>query len=161
MLIPKLYLIENNDLLRYNNKIEWSNIMTNEQKNDFHNLFVQEFLNNKVKLVETRIKCKLSLEEKNSKLKNSFPLVIKDYPNCVIEEDACLMYEEAYFLAYALGCLRVTNENGTQLNLLDLWRHFSKLDSMFVYKYAVYHHLRTKGWIIKNGIKYGSDFRKL
>jgi hypothetical protein len=135
-------------------------MMTKEAENDFHDLFLKEFLNNKAKLVETRLKCKLTFEDKNLKPKNSFPLVIKDYPSCIIEENSCLMYEEAYFLTYALGCLKITNENNIQLNLLDLWRHLSSLDSMFVYKYVVYHHLRTKGWIIKNGIKYGSDFRK-
>ncbi|KAF8929648.1 tRNA splicing endonuclease subunit sen2 [Dissophora ornata] len=28
----------------------------------------------------------------------------------------------------------------------------------FIVRYVVYHHYRSQGWIVKDGIKYGTDF---
>lgn len=64
-------------------------------------------------------------------------------------------------MSYALGCLKVFNENDSlELNNIELWKKLAELDKNFIYKYIVYHKLRSKGWVLKNGIKYGSDFRK-
>jgi tRNA-splicing endonuclease subunit Sen2 len=61
-----------------------------------------------------------------------------------------------------LGCLKIfKDEESLELNCTDLWRILSKLDKNFILKYIVYHKLRAKGWILKNGIKYGCDFREL
>ena len=40
-----------------------------------------------------------------------------------------------------------------ELSYVELWQTLSKLDKDFIYKYIVYHKLRSKGWILKNGIK--------
>jgi tRNA intron endonuclease, catalytic C-terminal domain len=39
-----------------------------------------------------------------------------------------------------------------------LWSLFSQVQSTFPFRYAVYHHLRSKGWVVKSGCKFGGDF---
>jgi tRNA-splicing endonuclease subunit Sen2 len=51
-------------------------------------------------------------------------------------------------------------ENQTILSIEQFWSNLCELDSNFPFKYAVYHHYRSKGWILKSGLKYGCDFRK-
>ena len=88
---------------------------------------------------------------------------IKQFPsNSQVEEFLNLMYEEAFFLCFGLDCLTVRDsENNSILTSSSLWKKFVELDSQFPFKYAVYHKLRSKGWIIKNGLKYGCDFCRL
>lgn len=85
-----------------------------------------------------------------------------------------LLPEEAMFLSYALGCLVLTHE-GTdesykgrkraiderishEMTIDEMWRVFSQQDASFPMKYAVYHHYRTQGWVVKAGLKYGVDY---
>ncbi|TRY85101.1 hypothetical protein DNTS_023043 [Danionella cerebrum] len=70
-----------------------------------------------------------------------------------------LSYEEAFFLTYALGCLSVFH-NEESLSVAELWRKFRSLQPNFCFSYAVYHYFRSKGWVPKTGIKYGTDFSK-
>ncbi len=67
---------------------------------------------------------------------------------------------ESYFLSYALGCLVVTAESGEELSLDDLWSTFCRNDrtNRFPYVYRAYHHFRAKGWVVKDGTQFGSDF---
>ena len=51
-------------------------------------------------------------------------------------------------------------DNDNNVSILDLWKKLTEFDADFPFKYAVYHKLRSKGWILKNGIKYGCDFSK-
>ncbi|KAI5607599.1 tRNA-splicing endonuclease subunit Sen2, partial [Silurus asotus] len=67
-----------------------------------------------------------------------------------------LSYEEAFFLVYALGCLSVFHE-GEALSILQLWRIFRSAQPNFEITYAAYHYFRSKGWVPKSGIKYGTD----
>ena len=60
--------------------------------------------------------------------------------------------KKAFFLSYALGCLKVFKKS-EELRYTELWQTLSNLDKDFIYKYIVYHKLRSKGWILKNGIK--------
>lgn len=69
-----------------------------------------------------------------------------------------LSFEEAFFLAFGLGCLLVTNSNGEEQSLDQLWSFFCRNQPDFPRKYAVYHHFRTKGFVVKEGTKFGSDF---
>jgi len=64
---------------------------------------------------------------------------------------------EAFFLSYALGCL-VVELNGDELSLLQMWRKYSELEPDFPYRYAVYHQLRCKGWVVRSGTTMGSDW---
>ncbi|XP_074594079.1 tRNA splicing endonuclease subunit 2 [Brevipalpus obovatus] len=80
------------------------------------------------------------------------------------DEKLCLGLEEVFFLSYALGCMNVTDPRlDRQLSLGEMWKTFCSLHdpedrSHFASYYAAYHYFRAKGWVVKSGIKYGSDF---
>lgn len=82
--------------------------------------------------------------------------VVKEDPYFV-KEFLHLSLEESFFLAYGLGCLRVY-ENEKLLNLTDLWRAFCQRHSRFISLYVAYHYFRSKGWVPKSGLKFGTDF---
>ncbi|XP_066526877.1 tRNA-splicing endonuclease subunit Sen2 [Hoplias malabaricus] len=67
-----------------------------------------------------------------------------------------LSYEEAFFLVYALGCLSIYYD-GEPLSVLQAWRLFRSVQPNFEITYAAYHYFRSKGWVPKSGIKYGTD----
>ncbi|XP_063147904.1 tRNA-splicing endonuclease subunit Sen2 isoform X2 [Candoia aspera] len=67
-----------------------------------------------------------------------------------------LSLEEAFFLAYALGCLNIYS-NEAPLSILKLWDLFSKAQPNFKATYMAYHYFRGKGWVPKVGLKYGTD----
>lgn len=80
-----------------------------------------------------------------------------------------LCFEEAYFLSYAFGLLSIAKEAAGSsadqhcYGLLDLWKRLSELyqpddHSAFAARYAAYHYLRSKGWIVRNGFKFGTDY---
>lgn len=55
-----------------------------------------------------------------------------------------------------------SNRQTANLNLINLWSKCIKLsqtvNQCFITKYAAYFYFRSKGFIVKNGIKFGSDF---
>ena len=65
---------------------------------------------------------------------------------------------EAYFLSYALGCLLVRDSSDAELDLDELWSAFCESDPDFPRLYRVYHHFRAKGWVVRQGTKFGADF---
>ncbi|XP_077058753.1 tRNA-splicing endonuclease subunit Sen2 isoform X2 [Siphateles boraxobius] len=67
-----------------------------------------------------------------------------------------LSYEEAFFLVYALGCLSIYY-SGEALSVAQVWTMFRSLQPNFSTSYAAYHYFRSKGWVPKSGIKYGTD----
>ncbi|XP_051958069.1 tRNA-splicing endonuclease subunit Sen2-like isoform X3 [Xyrauchen texanus] len=67
-----------------------------------------------------------------------------------------LSYEEAFFLVYALGCLSVYY-SGEPLSVIQLWAMFRSAQPNFTTTYTAYHYFRSKGWVPKSGIKYGTD----
>ncbi|XP_067007285.2 tRNA-splicing endonuclease subunit Sen2 [Anabrus simplex] len=75
-----------------------------------------------------------------------------------IQESLQLTLEEAFFLSYGLGCLQVQGILGNDLPILEMWKLFLQSQPDFVEKYVVYHYFRSKGWIVKPGIKFGGDF---
>lgn len=83
-------------------------------------------------------------------------------PQCCVnkikmQEKLILTPEEAFFLAYGLGSLQVVYNN----NILDLeqcWTLLCSNDRHFVDRYVVYHYFRSKGYVVKPGIKFGGDF---
>lgn len=70
-----------------------------------------------------------------------------------------LSLEEAFFLNFALGSL-VIKKDSVFLTVDEVWSLFTKTFENFAAHYAVYHHFRCEGWIVKSGMKFGSDFRK-
>ncbi|XP_055412918.1 tRNA-splicing endonuclease subunit Sen2 isoform X3 [Bubalus kerabau] len=69
-----------------------------------------------------------------------------------------LSLEEAFFLVYALGCLSIYYEK-EPLTIMKLWNAFSTVQPTFRTTYMAYHHFRSKGWVPKPGLKYGTDLR--
>ncbi|XP_072277091.1 tRNA-splicing endonuclease subunit Sen2 isoform X2 [Pyxicephalus adspersus] len=67
-----------------------------------------------------------------------------------------LSREEAFFLVYALGCLSITYRK-EPLTILKLWEIFCASQRNFQTSYMAYHHFRSKGWVPKVGLKYGTD----
>ncbi|XP_053753842.1 tRNA-splicing endonuclease subunit Sen2 isoform X1 [Panthera pardus] len=67
-----------------------------------------------------------------------------------------LSLEEAFFLVYALGCLNIYYEK-EPLTILKLWKAFPIVQPTFRTTYMAYHYFRSKGWVPKVGLKYGTD----
>lgn len=78
-----------------------------------------------------------------------------------IQEKLMLTPHEAFFLQYGLGCLQIVNLDNTLLNIEKCWELFTLADKNFVSKYVVYHYYRSKGYVVKPGIKFGGDYCKL
>ncbi|KAJ8712335.1 hypothetical protein PYW07_005177 [Mythimna separata] len=75
-----------------------------------------------------------------------------------IQEKLMLTPQEAFFLLYGLGCLQIVNLDNTLLNIEKCWDLFTTVDKKFVLKYIVYHYYRSKGYVVKPGIKFGGDY---
>jgi tRNA-splicing endonuclease subunit Sen2 len=83
------------------------------------------------------------------------------HENFPVRETLHLTFEETFFLMYGLGCLRVIDFDGKYLNIGEIWDYFCKEQKCFLQKYVTYHYFRSKGWVVKPGLKYGGDFCKL
>ncbi|KAF2672676.1 hypothetical protein BT63DRAFT_420900 [Microthyrium microscopicum] len=103
------------------------------------------------------------------------PLLDKDVQDEAItaeivnQEHLQLSLYEAYFLHYGLGSLRLSNmPTASSLDLLTLFRQHSYFppvsladlspDDPFLVYYAVYHHFRSLGWVVRDGIKFSVDY---
>jgi len=81
-------------------------------------------------------------------------------------ESLQMAFEEAFFLAYALGSLQVfpLKSSTSDISLTELWKLFGTLRGeekgqlQFAVSYAVYHYYRSLGWVVKPGLKFGSDY---
>ena len=97
---------------------------------------------------------------KNEKLRDSVP----DNSQQNDEQPGYLRLElwEAFFLSYGLGCLLISDCDSDNcdedMSIDDMWDKFCKVHPSFPQKYAVYHHFRSKGWVVKNGCKFGADY---
>ncbi|KAI2807767.1 tRNA-splicing endonuclease subunit Sen2 [Blomia tropicalis] len=79
-----------------------------------------------------------------------------------------LSFEEAYFLSYVFGLLRIFKNSEEFFDLKELWNCFQNETSSnqnedletnpFCVRYAAYHYFRSKGWIVRNGFKFGTDY---
>ncbi|KAL9112329.1 MAG: hypothetical protein Q9227_003447 [Pyrenula ochraceoflavens] len=89
------------------------------------------------------------------------------------QEHLQISQEEAFFLSYGLGVLQVTCDDGSvnlpPTSLLALFRRHSYFpprsiaapaepDDPFLVSYAVYHHFRSLGWVVRSGIKFSVDY---
>ncbi|PVG03155.1 hypothetical protein CPB86DRAFT_749246 [Serendipita vermifera] len=76
--------------------------------------------------------------------------------------------QEAFFLAWTVGCLHIFDEaTGQRIALPRLWEiclqsspydRGHRVDNPFLIQYVVYHHFRSLGWVVKTGIKFCVDF---
>ncbi|XP_027558971.1 tRNA-splicing endonuclease subunit Sen2 isoform X2 [Neopelma chrysocephalum] len=62
----------------------------------------------------------------------------------------------AFFLVYALGCLSIYYGE-EPLTIVQLWEVFSEVKPDFKTTYMAYHYFRSRGWVPKVGLKYGTD----
>ncbi|KAK2575016.1 hypothetical protein KPH14_008763 [Odynerus spinipes] len=94
--------------------------------------------------------------ETENYLKNIKPRIeCESFP---VKESLHLTFEETFFLMFGLGCLQLIHFDGTSMDINSTWLYFCKEDKNFVQKYVVYHYFRSKGWVVKPGLKYGGDF---
>ncbi|KAF9416798.1 hypothetical protein HW555_005928 [Spodoptera exigua] len=75
-----------------------------------------------------------------------------------IQEKLMLTPEEAFFLLYGLGCLQIVSLDNALLSIEKCWDLFRAVDGRFLSKYVVYHYYRSKGYVVKPGIKFGGDY---
>lgn len=76
-------------------------------------------------------------------------------------ETLLLGLEEACLLAYFLNVLQISDMSGAEMNWQSYLQAALEYDQDFVLKLAAYLYLKSKNWIIKSGIKFGGDFRKV
>jgi tRNA-splicing endonuclease subunit Sen2 len=81
-----------------------------------------------------------------------------DVDNAGEDDRVRLSFCEAFFLSYALGCLVVVDVDEEELDVTALWCKFCRSRTDFPFLYAVYHHFRSRGWAVRHGSKFGSDF---
>lgn len=89
------------------------------------------------------------------------------------QEHLQLSQEEAFFLAYGLGILKIYSDDSDIVfpapSLLSLFRRHSYFpprslsvlaepDDPFMLSYTVYHHYRSLGWVVRPGIKFSVDY---
>ncbi|KAF2357362.1 tRNA-splicing endonuclease [Trinorchestia longiramus] len=84
-----------------------------------------------------------------------FALCYDPFP---LDEPLVLMPEEAVFLCYTLGCLVVTDAHNKELDVDELWDAVLAMDEEVVYRYVVYHQLRSEGWVVRSGARYSADY---
>lgn len=106
---------------------------------------------------------KITVEEKTELIKSETPIEsVPDSSQQKDEQPGYLRLElcEAFFLSYGLGCLLVSDcdKCDEDMSIDDMWTKFCKVLANFPIKYAVYHHFRSKGWVVKNGCKFGADY---
>ena len=90
------------------------------------------------------------------------------------KEHLQLMPEEAFFLAFAFGALRILDPSTKEAlpleRVFNLFRRHSyfpprtseatelRPDDPFLVHYTVYHHFRSMGWCVRPGMKFGVDW---
>ncbi|XP_054407668.2 tRNA-splicing endonuclease subunit Sen2 isoform X2 [Pongo abelii] len=82
--------------------------------------------------------------------------VLVEEAQCAVSEREHVPNEEAFFLVYALGCLSIYYEK-EPLTIVKLWKAFTVVQPTFRTTYMAYHYFRSKGWVPKVGLKYGTD----
>ncbi|KAK9451314.1 SEN2 subunit of the tRNA splicing endonuclease-like protein [Limtongia smithiae] len=77
-------------------------------------------------------------------------------------ENLQLTFQEAFFLSYALDAIDIyddySGDHISTANLLGLIMPDWRPDNSFILNYVVYHHYRSHGWCIRNGVKFGVDY---
>jgi tRNA-splicing endonuclease subunit Sen2 len=89
------------------------------------------------------------------------------------QEHLQLSLEEAFFLSYGLGVLKIHCDDGDAVpppsSLLSLFRRHSYYpprspsepldpDDPFMTSYVAYHHYRSLGWVVRSGVKFSTDY---
>ena len=75
------------------------------------------------------------------------------------EDELLLSPEETLFLVEKRKDFDIKNEKGRNQDHAALLKVFSKLDKDFPRKYLVFKDLRNRGFCVKTGFKFGTDYR--
>lgn len=131
---------------RYQRKLEWNAKYTNQNAN-------------KVRLKVLIDDSVLPVRNANNIDPDTVEIWDDPFP---IEDTLALMLEEAFFLHFALDCLRIVNFDQTvEFTNDEVIQKFCDQNSRFVERYVAYQYYRSRNWIVKSGIKFGGDFRKI
>ncbi|CDP21058.1 unnamed protein product [Coffea canephora] len=66
--------------------------------------------------------------------------------------------EEAFYLFYVLKCIKIVNENNSEIDSEELWMYMTSKKENFPNLFKAYSHLRMKNWVVRSGSQYGVDF---
>uniref|UniRef100_A0ACD6APU1 Uncharacterized protein n=1 Tax=Avena sativa TaxID=4498 RepID=A0ACD6APU1_AVESA len=68
--------------------------------------------------------------------------------------------EEVFYLCHALKCISVSKSQNVkkQMSEGELWDHLCSVSESFPEMYKAYSHLRSKNWVVRSGMQYGTDF---
>ena len=116
------------------------------------------------------------LQTKTAEEPNSRPSVERPVVDIEDLEYLQLTLEEAFFLSFGLGVLKISDgpsdadERISNIDLFTLFRRYSyfpprapedlQVDDPFLLNYVVYHHFRSLGWVVKPGVKFAVDYCK-
>lgn len=75
-------------------------------------------------------------------------------------ESLSLSLEEAFFLAYYLKALEIRDLDKNQLELQTFLQHCLNTNQRFIETLASYLYLKSGGWVVKSGLKFGGNFCK-
>lgn len=102
---------------------------------------------------------KVNIEKMRTGMRLEDANIVNDQGELVQQEYMQLMPAEALFLSEALGALEVCDDSGAVLKGAVLFRKLGRADmAQFLHHYVAYHHFRSKGWCVKSGVKFGTDF---
>ncbi|KAI9312756.1 hypothetical protein BX666DRAFT_1986239 [Dichotomocladium elegans] len=73
-------------------------------------------------------------------------------------EEMRLDLYEAFYLLYALNAIVIRDPQQNILSIDKCWQLFSDCIPSFGVHYGVYHHYRSRGWVPKQGTKFGVDY---
>ncbi|PVU95497.1 hypothetical protein BB561_001802 [Smittium simulii] len=72
---------------------------------------------------------------------------------------------ETLYLSTAVGCLTILDKFNNEFSLEAVWKLLFQTESnsilwsnKLLVEYAVYHFYKSRGWIVKNGLKFSVDF---
>jgi tRNA-splicing endonuclease subunit Sen2 len=66
--------------------------------------------------------------------------------------------EEVFYLCHALKCIAVESGSEKHMSEGELWDHLCSASESFPEMYKAYSHLRSKNWVVRSGLQYGTDF---
>lgn len=102
---------------------------------------------------------KVDIEKMKTGMRPEDAEIVDEEGRLIQQEYMQLMPVEAMFLSEALGNLDVYDTDDTLLEGVDLLYALGYPDQeRFLHNYVAYHHFRSKGWCVKSGVKFGTDF---
>lgn len=77
-----------------------------------------------------------------------------------VEETLSLGLEEAFFLAYYLEVLNIRDLANELMDYKRFLEECIKVNVMYIESLSAYLYLKSKGWIVKSGLKFGGNYCK-